>query len=194
VSFLVVSWCVGEIVGVPTSVITLGSHTGSHPLRSCPERLAMLLRHARLCRRDRETSSRRAPSHSWRSFLHNHTKDLVSIDFFVVPTATFRVLYVFLVLEHERRRIVHFDLTEGPSAQWTGQQWVNAFRYDSAPTYVIRDRDKIYGADFVLHVRAMGIEQVLTAPQSPWGSARVTPSRLRVRRAALPRPGRARQR
>jgi transposase InsO family protein len=75
---------------------------------------------------------------------------------------------VFLVLEHERRRIVHFNVTEGPSARWTGQQLVNAFPYDSAPRYVIRDRDKIYGADFVRRVRAMGVEQVLTAPRSPW--------------------------
>ena len=111
---------------------------------------------------------RKPPSHSWRPFLHNHTKDLVSIDFFVVPTATFRVLYVFLVLEHERRRIVHFNVTEGPSAQRTGQQLVNAFPYNSAPKYVIRDRDKIYGANFVRRVHAMGIEQVLTAPRSPW--------------------------
>ena len=97
---------------------------------------------------------RKPPSQTWRSFLRNHTNDLVSIDFFVVPTATFRILYVFL--EHERRRIVHFNVTEGPSAQWTGQQ------------LVIRDRDKIYGTNFVRRVRAMGIEQVLTAPRSPW--------------------------
>jgi len=112
--------------------------------------------------------SRKPPSQSWRTFLRNHTKDLISIDFFVVPTATFRVLYVFLVLEHERRRIVHFNVIDGPSAQWTGQQLVNAFPYDSAPKYVIRDRDKIYGVDFARRVRAMGIDQVLTAPRSPW--------------------------
>jgi transposase InsO family protein len=111
---------------------------------------------------------RKPPSQTWRSFLRNHTQDLVSIDFFVVPTATFRVLYVFLILENERRRILHFNVTEGPSAQWTGQQLVNAFPDDSTPKYVIRDRDKIYGADFVRRVRAMGIEQVLTAPRSPW--------------------------
>jgi transposase InsO family protein len=111
---------------------------------------------------------RRPPSQTWRSFLQNHSQDLVSIDFFVVPTATFRVLYVFLVLEHERRRIVPFNVTDAPSAQWTGQQLGSAFPDDSAPKYVIRDRDKIYGADFVRRVRAMGIEQVLTAPRSPW--------------------------
>jgi transposase InsO family protein len=106
------------------------------------------------------------PSQTWRAFLRNHTLDLVSIDFFVVPTATFRILYMFLVLEHERRRVVHFHVTEGPSARWTGQPWVHAFPDDSAPKYVIRD--KIYGANLVRRVRAMGIEQVLTAPQSPW--------------------------
>jgi transposase InsO family protein len=111
---------------------------------------------------------RKPPSQTWRAFLQNHTQDLVSIDFFVVPTATFRVLYVFLVLEHERRRIVHFNVTDAPSAQWTGQQLVNAFPHDSAPKYIIRDRDKIYGVHFVRRVRAMGIEQVLTAPRSPW--------------------------
>jgi transposase InsO family protein len=111
---------------------------------------------------------RKPPSQTWRSFLRNHVHDLVSIDFFVVPTATFRVLYVFLVLEHDRRCIVHFNVTEGPSALWTGQQLVNAFPYNSAPKHLIRDRDKIYGAAFVRRVRAMGIEQVLTAPRSPW--------------------------
>jgi hypothetical protein len=98
---------------------------------------------------------RTPPSQNWRSFLQNHAPDLVSIDFFVVPTATFRILYVFLVLEHERRRIVHFNVTQGPSSQWTGQQLVNAFPYDSAPKYLIRDRDKIYGAAFVRRMRAM---------------------------------------
>ncbi len=111
---------------------------------------------------------RKPPSQTWRSFLRNHTLDLVSIDFFVVPTATFRVLYVFLVLEHERRRVVHFNVTDAPSARWTGQQLVNAFPYDSTAKYLIRDRDKIYGAAFVRRACAMGIEQVLTAPRSPW--------------------------
>jgi transposase InsO family protein len=111
---------------------------------------------------------RKPPSQRWRTFLRNHTKDVVSIDFFVVPTATFRILYVFLMLEHERRRIIHFNVSEGPSAQWTGQQLVNAFPYDSAPRYLIRDRDKIYGAKFVRRVGAIRIEQVLSAPQSPW--------------------------
>ena len=111
---------------------------------------------------------RKPPSQTWRTFLLNHSKDLVSIDFVVVPTVTFRLLYVIVVLEHKRRRIVHINVTDGPSARWTGQQIVNAFPYDSAPKVMIRDRDNIYGADFVRKVRAMHIEQVITAPRSPW--------------------------
>jgi putative transposase len=111
---------------------------------------------------------RKPPSQTWRTFLLNHSKDLVSIDFFVVPTVTFRLLYVFVVLEHKRRHIVHINVTDSPSARWTGQQIVNAFPYDSAPKYMIRDRDNIYGADFVRKLRAMHIEQVITAPRSPW--------------------------
>ena len=111
---------------------------------------------------------RKPPSQTWKTFLFNHTESLVSIDFFVVPTATFRVLYVFLVLEHERRRVVHFNVTEGPSARWAGQQIINAFPYDTAPKYLLRDRDKIYGADFVRRISAMDISEVLTAPRSPW--------------------------
>ena len=108
------------------------------------------------------------PSQGWRTFLLNHTKDLASIDFFVVPTATFRVLFVFLVLEHERRRIVHFNVTSAPSAWWTARQIAEAFPYDTAPRYVIRDRDQIYGADFVDRLSMMHIEEVKTAPRSPW--------------------------
>ena len=110
------------------------------------------------------------PSQSWHTFLLNHAKDLVSIDFLVVPTATVPILYVFVVLAHERRRIVHVNVTADPSARWTGQQMIEAFPYDSAPRYVIRDRDQGYGADFVHRVRAMHIEQVLIAPRSPWQS------------------------
>ena len=76
---------------------------------------------------------RTPPSHTWRSFLDNHANDLVSLDFFTLPTATFRVLFVFIVLRHDRRRIVHFNVTEHPSAEWTAQQMVDAFPWDTAP-------------------------------------------------------------
>jgi len=76
---------------------------------------------------------RKPPSQSWRTFLNNHAKDLVSIDFFTVPTVTFNVLFVFVILAHERRRIIHFNVTESPGAKWTAQQIVEAFPWDSAP-------------------------------------------------------------
>jgi putative transposase len=73
---------------------------------------------------------------------------LVSIDFFTVPTVSFRVLFVFVVLAHDRRRIVHFNVTQHPTAGWTGQQLMEAFPEDTAPRSLLRDRDKIYGEDF----------------------------------------------
>ena len=108
------------------------------------------------------------PSQTWRSFLNNHVPDLVSVDFFTVPTATFRVLFVFIVLRHDRRRLVHFNVTDHPSAAWTAQQIVEAFPWDSAPRYVLRDRDRIYSPSFNRRVVALGIQQVLTAPRAPW--------------------------
>ena len=92
----------------------------------------------------------------------------MSLDFFTLPTATFRVLFVFIVLRHDRRRIVHFNVTEHPSAEWTAQQMVDAFPWDTAPRYLVRDRDQTYGAYFDSRVDGLGIEQVLTAPRSPW--------------------------
>ena len=111
---------------------------------------------------------RKPPSQTWRAFLNNHVQDLVSIDFFTVPTATFRVLYVWVVLAHHRRRVVHFNVTEHPTALWTGQQVVEAFPDDTAPRYLLRDRDQIYGDEFRKRVRGLGITEVKIAPQSPW--------------------------
>ena len=108
------------------------------------------------------------PSQTWRTFLQNHVLDLVSVDFFVVPTATFRVLYVFVVLLQHRRRVVHFNVTDSPTAAWTAQQIVEAFPDDSAPRYLLRDRDGIYGGEFRRRVEGMGFTEVLTAPRSPW--------------------------
>jgi len=109
---------------------------------------------------------RKPPSRTWRTFLDNHVGSLASIDFFTVPTATFRVLYVFFVLAHDRRRVLHFNVTEFPSAQWTGQQIIEAFPEDTAPRYMVRDRDGIYGEQFRRRIEGIGIEEVLTAPQS----------------------------
>jgi len=111
---------------------------------------------------------RPGPSQTWRTFLANHVGELVSIDFFSVPTARLRILFVLVVLAHYRRRVVHFNITEHPTAAWTAQQLVDAFPDDSAPAYLLRDRDQVYGQQFRHRVKGMGIDEVLTAPQSPW--------------------------
>jgi putative transposase len=108
------------------------------------------------------------PSQTWRTFLTNHVRDLVSIDFFTVPTAQLRVLFVLVVLAHHRRRVLHFNVTEHPTAAWTAQQIVDTFPADTAPSYLLRDRDAIYGDAFRQRVKGMQIREVLTAARSPW--------------------------
>jgi putative transposase len=125
------------------------------------------------------------PSPTWKAFLKNHRQDLVSLDFFVAPTLTHKVLFVLVVLAHERRRVVHVNVTEHPTAEWTAQQVVEAFPWDEAPRYFLRDRDSIYGASFRQRVRNIGIEEVLIAPQSPWQSPYVERLIGSIRRDAL---------
>ena len=108
------------------------------------------------------------PSQTWRTFLTNHVGQLVSVDFFVVPTLTFRVLFVFVVLAHGRRQILHVNVTGHPTAAWTAQQIRHAFPWDTAPRFLSRDRDGTYGQDFRACLEALEIDEVLTAPQSPW--------------------------
>jgi len=108
------------------------------------------------------------PSQTWRTFLKNHMKNMISIDFFTVPTATFRILFVLVILSHRRRQIVHFNVTHSPTAKWTAQQIIEAFAWDTAPKYLLRDRDSIYGAYFCQRVKNMGIKEVITAARSPW--------------------------
>ena len=112
--------------------------------------------------------TRKPSSPTWKAFLSNHIEEIVACDFFTVPTATFRVLFVFIILAHERRRIVHVNITEHPTAQWTEQQIVEAFPWDTAPRYLLRDRDAIYGEHFQQRIKNMGIEEVKIAPHSPW--------------------------
>ena len=94
--------------------------------------------------------------------------EIAACDFFTVPTVTFRILYVFIVLRHDRGRVVHFNVTTNPSAEWTAQQIVDAFPYEEVPRFLIRDRDGIYGDHFTKRVESMGIEEVPIAPHSPW--------------------------
>ena len=110
----------------------------------------------------------KTPSQSWRTFLNNHLWDIAAIDFFTVPTATFRILYVFVVLKHDRRRILHVNVTAHPTSSWTAQQIIEAFPFDTAPGFVLRDRHGTYGKAFRRRVAGMSIEEVLIAPRSPW--------------------------
>ena len=128
---------------------------------------------------------RRPPSQTWRTFLENHLKTLVSVDFFTVPTLRFQILYVFLVLAHDRRRILHFGVTAHPTAEWTAQQLRNAFPWDSTPRYLLRDRDRIFGRDFTRQVEEMGIQEVLSAPRCPWQRAYVERVIGTIRRECL---------
>jgi transposase InsO family protein len=125
------------------------------------------------------------PSQTWRTFLVNHLKSLVSVDFFTVPTIRFQILYVFLVLAHDRRRILHFGVTAHPTAEWTAQQLRNAFPWDTAARYLLRDRDRIFGDDFAKQVRDMGIQEVLSAPRCPWQRAYVERVIGSIRRECL---------
>ena len=128
---------------------------------------------------------RRPPSQTWKTFLANHVKSMVSVDFLTVPTIRSQILYVFLVLAHERRRILHFAVTAHPTAEWTIQQLREAFPWDTAPQYLLRDRDRIFGKEFVDQVTAMGIKQVLSAPRSPWQRAYVERVIGTIRRECL---------
>jgi putative transposase len=110
---------------------------------------------------------------------------MVSVDFFTVPTIRFQVLYVFLVLAHDRRRIVHFNVTADPTAEWTAQQLREAFPFDQIPRYPLRDRDGIFGREFRNDVEAMGIQEVLSARRSPWQRAYVERVIGTIRRECL---------
>jgi len=128
---------------------------------------------------------RKPPSQTWRTFLHNHVSQLVSIDFFTVHTIWFEVLFVFVVLAHDRRRVLHHNVTAHPTAAWTAQQMVEAFPFDSVPKYLLRDRDRIYGDEFCKQVEVLGIKEVLSAPRSPWQRAYVERVIGSIRRECL---------
>src|SRR5262245_39955516 len=95
------------------------------------------------------------PSPTWKTFLTNHVQDLVALDFLVVPTMRHKVLFILVILAHHRRRVVHFNITEHPTAQWTAQQVVEAFPWETAPRYLLRDRDRIYSVAFRQRVQNM---------------------------------------
>jgi len=114
----------------------------------------------------------RPPSQTWRTFLTNHASQIMAADLFVVPTVTFRLLFVLVILAHDRRRIVHLAVTEHPTAAWTAQQLRNAFPETEAPRYLLHDRDSVF-AHVATTLEGMNIEEVRTAPRSPWQNAYV---------------------
>ena len=111
---------------------------------------------------------RRPPNQTWRTSLQYHVGQFVSIDFFTVPTIIMRVLFVLIVLEHDGRKVLHFNVTEHPTGPWTARQIVEAFVDREAAQYLIRDRDSRYSAEVRLRIKSLGIEEILTAPRSPW--------------------------
>lgn len=114
---------------------------------------------------------RKPPSQGWRTFLENYAKDIIATDFFTVPTATFRVLFVLVVLSHDRREILHTNVTEFPTAEWTARQVIEAVGLGDAPKYLIRDQDRKFSASFSRKVASAGLTEVPTAPASPWQNA-----------------------
>jgi transposase InsO family protein len=129
--------------------------------------------------------SHRPRSQSWRTFLDNHISQLASIDFFTVSTVWFEVLFVFVVLAHDRRRVLHFNVTAHPTAAWTAQQILEAFPFETVPKYLLRDRDAIYGHVLQQQIEAMGIAEVVGAPRSPWQRAYVERMIGSIRRDCL---------
>lgn len=113
-------------------------------------------------------SSRKPPSQGWNTFLKNQSHEIVSMDFFTVPTITCQILCLFLMVANSTRRIVHFNVAPHPTLEWTPRQLVEALPWDAAPTCILRDRDRICGRVFTAMVEAMGIEDVPTGPRSPW--------------------------
>jgi transposase InsO family protein len=128
---------------------------------------------------------RGTPSPTWRSFLLNHAAGIAAIDMFVVASVSFRLLYVMIILAHDRRRIIHTAVTEHPTAAWLSRQVTEAFPWDTAPRYLLHDRDASYGQHFRRRVAAMGITEVITAPRSPWQNACVERVIGSIRRECL---------
>jgi transposase InsO family protein len=113
-------------------------------------------------------SHRGPPSQTWRTFLQNHADAIAAIDLCVVPTVTFECLFAFLIVGHGRRQLLWFAVTRHPTAEWLAQQIVEAFPWDTAPTYLMRDNDRAYGQAFTRRVWAMGIRDHPISPRSPW--------------------------
>src|SRR5260370_11946562 len=122
------------------------------------------------------------PSPTWRSFLRNQAVGIAAIDMFVVASASFQLLYVMVILAHDRRKIIRTAVTEHPTAVWLSRQLTEAFPWDTARRYLLRDRDASYGVYFRDRIEVMGIKEVVTAPRSPWQNPYVERRTRSVRR------------
>src|SRR5713226_6074695 len=112
--------------------------------------------------------SGRGRPQAWKTFLHNHVAGVGAMDFLIVPTVGFRLLFVLVILRHERRRLISLSVTDHPTAEWIARQITDAFRWDEVPDYMVRDRDKCYGQAVTRRLAAMGIRDHPIAPRSPW--------------------------
>ncbi len=127
------------------------------------------------------------PSQTWRTFLKNHAEQIVACDFLTVPTVTFRQLYVFVILHHSSRRVLHINVTANPTSAWTARQIRQAFPYESSPRFLLRDNDSIYGSEFQRTVELLDIQEVRTAYRSPWQNAYAERAIGSIRRECLDR-------
>jgi transposase InsO family protein len=132
------------------------------------QKLGFVLSERTVARYLRRIQRRGDPAKKWLAFLHNHREAIVALDLFTVPTVTFRVLYCFFVIEHGRRRILHFNVTPHPSADWAVQQLRETFAEAAPYRYVILDRDSIFNADVTAFLKATGLEPKRTSIQAPW--------------------------
>jgi putative transposase len=129
--------------------------------------------------------SKKPPSQTWKSFLRNHVGQIGAVDFFTVHTMSFHILYCFIIMLHDQRKVAHFNVTAHPTVVWTAQQMIEAFPEDKAPRYPLRDRDQIYGEEFSLRVAGMQIEEVISAPRSPFQNPYVERMIGSIRRECL---------
>lgn len=181
---------VGRKSIAPSTITLIGDMSRANPLWGAPRIHGELLKLGitvaqRTVTKYMVRRPHRYPAQDWKTFLRNHLGQMVSVDFLTVPTLRFHVLYVFIVLSHARRQVLHFNVTEAPSARWTAQQLREAFAFTSPPKYLLRDRDGIYGLEFEHCAEALGLEQVRIAPRSPWQSPYVERLIGSVRRECL---------
>ena len=175
--------------GVPAAVRALiREMSGANPLWGAPRihgellKLGISLSQSTIAKYMRRP--RRPPSQTWLTFLTTHASQIRAADLFVVPTVTFRLLFVLVILAHDRRRIVHVAATEHPTAVWTAQQLRNAFSENEPPQYLLHDRDSVF-ADVATTIAGMNTEAVRTAPRSPWQNAYVERIIGSIRRECL---------